>query len=253
MSTGIGNSNSAIGAAQGVQKPDAAQLIGKLFSRVDAGGQGSIDKAALETAFSKLYAAGAGKPGSPDSAASADAVFKALDSNGDGKLTKQEATDSLNNILSQIDKAGGQRAEGAHKAHHGHHGHHVEAAAATGGAADLAGVSKDQLSAKASELASSNSKLSAFMSNIASNFSAADSNGDGKLNVSELRAFVQSRQASPAAGAAAPVTAPGSAGDTGSATDAGQPGREFMQKAAQLMRAYGGPIGGVASTLSVLA
>jgi Ca2+-binding EF-hand superfamily protein len=245
MSTGIGNSSTSVSASQGAQKPDASRLVDRLFAKLDAAGQGSIDKASLESAFSKLYAAGGQPPGAAAGSTSADTVFKALDGNGDGKLTKQEATDSLNNILTQLDKAGGAQKSG----HTGRHHHHMEGAGDAAGA----GFTKDQLVAKASELSAANSPLSAFIGNIANNFSAVDGNGDGKINAGELRAFMQSRQSDLAAGLAAKVAPAGNAGASGAAADSGQPRRDFVHKAAQLMRAYGGSAGAAASTLSVLA
>jgi hypothetical protein len=142
MIGGLGKQDNSAQAVQGGQKPDASQLVSRLFAKLDASGLGSIDKAGLESAFSKLYSAGTTGPGATggkNSAASADAVFKALDANGDGKLTKQEATDSLSNILTQIEKSGAPGAGGVHKGHH--HKHQMQGAGdASGPAAADAGA-----------------------------------------------------------------------------------------------------------------
>ncbi len=125
---GIGKPDST-SFLQGTQRADASQLVSRLFARLDTGGKGSIDKATLDTAFSTLYKGGAGDRGKTSGGTgTSDAVFNALDTNGDCKLTPQETTDAVSSILAQIASAGGQGTGGPHHHHHREHG--VQAAAA---------------------------------------------------------------------------------------------------------------------------
>ena len=112
MISGIGGyavTTQGAGYGQKPQKPDASQMASDLFSTLDAKGRGYLERSDFESAFSKLSASGV----SPSAVtAGADALFKVLDGNGDGKLTRQEMTDAIKNIFDQIGKAGGHEGGG---------------------------------------------------------------------------------------------------------------------------------------------
>lgn len=84
---------SSSSAYSGMQRPDPAKMVDKMFSTLDTTGKGYIDKADLQTALDQTSSNG--KSGNTPSV---DEVFKKLDSNGDGKITKQEMTDGVKNL-----------------------------------------------------------------------------------------------------------------------------------------------------------
>ena len=233
MISGIGSTGAAAGMTQGIRhghrpRPDPSQLANDLFSKLDTKGQGFLQQADLETAFSNAAAAGGS---SATDKAGADAVFKALDSNGDGKLTKQEMTDSVKNIFSQIDGARGHQRIGGDSDGDGDGSR--GSASSVGGAAK-AGLTKDQLTSAANALSSSDSKLASLMSSLASNFSAADTNGDGQVSAAEARAYAQSQQTT-----AAPA-ASGTSGNPTSSSNGGESDHKLMHQIMQLAHAYSG-------------
>lgn len=92
----IGIVSSVIQIAQAVNRPDPVeQKADKLFSQLDALGQGEIQSADLQTAFEKIKSTAAG---------GADKLFTKLDSDGDGKLTRSEFSGSINQLAEQLDQ-----------------------------------------------------------------------------------------------------------------------------------------------------
>jgi hypothetical protein len=80
------------------------------------------------------------------------------------------------------------------------------------------------------ELSSTDSTRSQIMSDIASNFEAADTNGDGKVSGSEARAYEESKNSS----------STGSSTDTSSsASSASNADAQFMKQMMQLLKSYG--------------
>jgi Ca2+-binding EF-hand superfamily protein len=92
-----------------------------------------------------------------------------------------------------------------------------------GSGQDDPGFSKDELTSMSQELSSTDSKRSKAMSDIASNFDAADTDGDGKVNGSEARAYEKSKEAS-----------------TSSSSSASTSDAQFMKQMMQLLQSYGG-------------
>lgn len=81
----------------GVQRPDPSRMTEKLFSKLDTKGQGYLEKSDFQNAFNL-----ASSTGISDGPSSVDDVFKALDSDGNGKITKQEMSDSVRNLAEQL-------------------------------------------------------------------------------------------------------------------------------------------------------
>ncbi len=90
------------------------------------------------------------------------------------------------------------------------------------------GFTKDQLTSMSKELSSTDSNRSKVMSDIAGNFDAADTNGDGKVNGSEAKAYEESKNAS------------GSTGTLSSTSSASSSDAQFMKQMMQLLHSYGG-------------
>lgn len=222
------------------QRPDPAKMAEELFSKLDTTGQGYISKTDLQSA---LDIASASASSSSSSSSSADSLFSQLDADGDGKVTKQEFTDTLKKLAEQLDNQfmsmrmrGGMQAGGMPPPPPPSQGD------------NKGGFTKDELSQQLSEIGSSDSKRSDLISKIANNFDKADTDGDGKVSFKEAIAFDQS-VSSPSASTSTDATA--STANTDLDT-------KLMKQIMKLMQAYS--IGGSAqasnnliSTLSVTA
>jgi len=205
---------------------NTSQLASSLFSKLDTKQQGYIDQGELESALSAA-------PSSPNSTStsSADALFKQLDTNGDGKITQSELSSGLQNLADalqaqlQQSRIGNASATSSHRPHHSH--------------ADK-GLSKDQLTAIANNPNTDSTRASLF-SNLAANFTAADTNGDGKISRSEAISFDQAHPSNSTT--TATTSSPASASSTDSSNTAGSAPNDnslqFMLQLMQLLHAYG--------------
>ena len=176
------------------QKAQTSSVVDKLFEQLDTKDQGFLDKSELQTALTSA----ATKAGS--SSASADDMFSAMDADGDGKITKSELSDTLQSVMDKVDNLAASM--------------RVRASRGDANAVDE-GFTKDQLVQMSSDTSSTDSKRSAFMSNIADNFTEADSNGDGKVNRDEAMAYAKAsgqEQGTDAAQAAGGAGGPQGAG-----------------------------------------
>ena len=188
MSMSIGSSTSTTSAMMfsraGAtrQRPDASKLAEDLFSKLDTQSKGYLEASDLATAL------GSSSSTSTDSSstANADEVFKALDSDSDGKLTKSELTSGLKQVQEQLDSQ--------------------FQAMRTKGKGDMpppppegeedTGLSQDDMDDIASS--TTDSKLADMMKTLSSNFEAADTDGDGKVTRSEAMEYKKSTEASTA-------------------------------------------------------
>jgi hypothetical protein len=76
---------------------DVSSMVEQAFSKVDTKNQGYIDEAELGSALGQ-------GTGTQSSNSTASDVMKALDSDGDGKLTKDEMTSGLEKLASALDQ-----------------------------------------------------------------------------------------------------------------------------------------------------
>lgn len=88
--SGVGSGSSA----WTVQRPDATKIASDLFAKVDTSNKGYIDKASLQSALGGNAA---------DSASDVDQLFSQIDSDQDGKITKQELTDGVKQLSDALD------------------------------------------------------------------------------------------------------------------------------------------------------
>lgn len=201
MVSSIGNS---------MQRPDPSQMANKLFSKLDTKNQGYIEKSDLQSAFNQI--SGSGNSGNT---ASVDEVFKQLDGNGDGKVTKDEMTDSLKKIADQLDSQfNSMRTSGKS-------GMPPPPPPSSGKSDSGDGLTKDQLTSISKETGSTDSKLT----NLINNFDKADTNKDGKVSIQESIAYDQTNQTSASAST--------------NSSSAKNSGADVMMKIMQLMHAYG--------------
>ena len=223
------------------QRPDPTQMAETLFSKLDASGQGYIEKSDLAAAFSQLGA----NTSTGSSTSSVDELFTKLDSDSDGKVTKQEFSDTLRALAEQMDQ---QFQSMRMQAAMPQRGGDMPPPPPPGG--HDGGMTKDQLSTMASAVAGSDSAATSQLSELIANFDAADTNQDGKVSFNEAIAFDQSgSSASSQAASGQTESSPSSTSDTSEL--------RLMRQIAQLMDAYGigraSAADASASTLSVSA
>lgn len=190
----------------------ASQMASNLFSKLDSKNQGYIEKSDLQSAFDQISSSS-----NSGNAASVDEVFKQLDGDGDGKVTKQEMSDSLTKMAEQLDSQFNSMRTGGR-------GGMPPPPPPEG--TDSAGFTKDELQSQLDEIGTSDSKRSSLISNIVSNFDEADTDGDGKVSMQEAMTFDKSSQTS---------TTASTSTDSSSSTNTEA---EIMKRIMQLMHAY---------------
>lgn len=198
-----------------MQKPDPAKMAEDIFSKLDTKSQGYIEKSDLQAALSNVS--------DSNSSSSADDMFSKLDGDGDGKVTKAEFQATMEQMASELDGPFPRmrmQEQG-------------DMPPPPSGGEDDQGFTKDQLTSMSEEMSSTDSERSQLMSDIASNFDAADSNGDGKVTASEARAYESSKNESTTAGNSTDST-------TSSASSSETIDKQFMKQMMQLIHAYGG-------------
>jgi len=152
---GVGGCSSA-GGMSGMQRPDSSKMVDNLFAKLDTKGQGYIEKSDFQGAFDKVSS----------KTASADDVFKALDGNDDGKITKQEMSDSVTKLADQlVSQLQSMRMSGK------------------GVGMEGAGISKSDINSML------DSGTSQKLNGLVQNFDAADTNQDGTISAQELMTY----------------------------------------------------------------
>lgn len=189
--------------------------ISQLFSKLDTKKQGYLDQSDLTAAFSQIS--------SGNSSTTAQDVFSALDTDSDGKVTESEFSSTLSKLQEQLDSQFGQMRM------HGHGGQGPQGMAPPPPPKDDAGFTQDELTQQLQQIGSSDSKRSDFISNIVNNFSAADSNGDGKVSGAEARAFNESSSTSSDSSSSTSGSKQASSSDSE---------RQLMMQIMRLMAAY---------------
>jgi Ca2+-binding EF-hand superfamily protein len=209
----------------------ASQMASLLFSRLDTKSQGYIEQSDLTSAFSQIVTNATSKT----SSTSAEDVFTALDTDSDGKVTKDEFAAVLAKLQESVS---GQFGQG--------HMHGAGGMPPPPPPGDDAGFTKEELTSQLESADSSDSKRTDLISKIVNNFEAADTDSDGKVSFQEAMAYDKSTQATTDTASSATATT------TASNSDA-----QLMMKIMQLMHAYGPgqsqEESGIASLLSVSA
>lgn len=216
------------GGPRGMKRPDATEMTEDLFSKLDTSQQGFLQASDL------------GDNG--------EALVSALDSDSDGKVTRSEMSERLQQIQSELDSQfQAMRTRQGMGEQQGMGGMEGGGMGGMGGPQGMGGggmrppppdgedqgLSQDQLSAMATSASENGDDAAAeLFSQVASNFSAADTNGDGKVTFQESQAYRESQQASQSSDSST------SSASTAS-SETSQDNRRIMHQLMSLMRTYG--------------
>lgn len=256
MAMSIGSTSSYASALNQTTRPprlDPSKMAENLFSKLDTQNKGYLDTADFANALQGLSSktstsstttastSGTGLTASStntSSSVSADQVLSALDTNGDGKVTKDEMSSNLKKMAAELDsqfnamrmaQAGGQAG-----------GMPPPPPRESDRDRDNdAGMSKDQLTQVAST--TTDSKLAALTSKMASNFDAADTNGDGKVSRTEAMTYDQKTQSTSSTASTSKTTSTAATStDSTTATDSSKSESETLvfKRILDLMKQY---------------
>lgn len=188
-----------------------SSMVSQLFAKLDTRSQGYLELGDLQSAYSAI---------SGSDASSASAVFTALDSDSDGKVSESEFSSTLSKLQESLD---GQFNQMRMQGMGGHGPQGMAGMPPPPPPENDSGFTQEELQGQLEEIGASDSQRAGLISNIVDNFAAADADGDGRVNFQEARAYDES-------------SASGSATTGAAAAD-----EEFqlMQQILQLMHAYG--------------
>ncbi|WP_150048452.1 EF-hand domain-containing protein [Methylomonas rhizoryzae] len=213
------HSAAAMSGMRPMQRPDPGKMAEDLFSKLDSKGQGYIEKSDLEAALGNI-----GNSNSTHASNSADEMFSALDGDGDGKVTQQEMAATFEKIASELDGPFPRmRMQGQ--------GDMPPPPPEAGQEQQDPGFSKEQLTELSQSSDTGDSKMTEMFGQLAENFDAADSNGDGKISHDEAMAYQQANDSSQ------PVDDTGNSRTDGSQSDTD---RQLLKTMMDLFHAYSG-------------
>ena len=202
-------------ASQRPQRPSADEMAADLFSKLDTSGKGYIEESDLASALSSLSSTA-----STSSDLSASEIFSQLDGDGDGKVTQDEMTSTFSTLAEALDSQFDQS-----RVQNGMPPPPPPAESDTG-------FTEEELTSQLSEIGDTDSARSSLISSVLENFSAADTNSDGKVSFQEAMAYQESTSSSTSSTSDASATSSTSAS---SETSQAQMFRQLME----LLRTYG--------------
>lgn len=159
-----------------VTSVSGSSSLSQLFSKIDSKSQGYIEKSDLASIFQSISGSG------DDS--SVEDLFSMLDSDSDGKVTEREFSTTLSKLQQQLEDQFGQM-----RMQQG-----MQGMPPPPPPQNDEGFTQDELQAQLEEIGNTDSQRASLISNIVSNFEAADSDGDGKVSFTEAMAYDKSQQ-----------------------------------------------------------
>ena len=156
-----------------VTSVSGSSSLSQLFSRIDSKRQGYIEKSDLASIFQSISGSG------DDS--SVEDLFSMLDSDSDGKVTEREFSTTLSKLQQQLEDQFGQMRM-------------QQGMPPPPPPQNDEGFTQDELQAQLEVIGDTDSQRASLISNIVSNFAAADSDGDGKVSFAEAMAYDKSQQ-----------------------------------------------------------
>jgi Ca2+-binding EF-hand superfamily protein len=260
------SSNNAWMQAQMWTRPTAAQQAkqaDEAFSKIDSSGQGSFDIAGLTTAVNNALSASQNKNQTSFSSSDIQSAFSKMDSDGDGKVTKQEFTSTMSQLRGRhhhqedestqstdsssdsngmnMQSMGGMQAMGGMPPPHPPGG-------SPGDQSSDEGFTADELKAQLQDIGTSDSKRSTLINKVLNDFSAADTDGNGKVSFAEAMALDKSSSSSSASATSTTATSSSTTASTSSqlasatsnsSATAEQLQQRLMRQIMKMMEAYG--------------
>lgn len=235
----ISNSSAYSSSASSVhrQRPDPSKIADNVFSKLDTKSQGYLEIADLESAFNTINSNSSTASSSTDNS-TADALFKKLDSDGDGKVTKSEFSTGLKKLSDELESQFNARRTTDASGSQGPQGADRPPPPPPNGDQD-AGVSKTELTSMASDVSKSDRAAGANLTKVAEDFEAADTNQDGKVSLKETLAYIEKSAAT--SRASSTVSSASSASADSSSDSASNTDAALFKKVLQLLQAYADP------------
>lgn len=223
--------------------------VDDMFSTMDSDGNGKVTKEEMSATFEKMASQmdgplprmrlqeGHGNMPPPPPPGGGQGTQKAsstgnsrqgsdpADTNGDGKVSAQEALAYAKNQTSSSTDTSSSSNDDIHLMQM-LAGGMPPPLPQDGGQVDQ-GFTKDQLASMSKNLNSIDSTRATVMSDVAANFDTADTNSDGKVNASEARAYEESKSAS-------------NTNNTSIANSSSTVDEKIMKQLMQLIHGYGG-------------
>jgi len=211
------------------QRSDTAKIARNVISQLDTSGQGYVQKIDIQSAFDSISS----DTSSSSSSSSVDDFFGTLDSNSDGKVTLQEFSDTLTNVMSQIEQQFQITRSQVSIPSGGVDGANNLASALSPQQGDDQGLTKEALASQLEEIGSSDSNRYERNLALLNNFDSADENGDGTISRSEAHAFNEANNI--------PTTSTNTTSTLTSDTllTSGSLGDNGLQQMIKLMQVYG--------------
>jgi Ca2+-binding EF-hand superfamily protein len=249
---------------------DTSKIAENVFSKLDTKNQGYLEVSDLESAFGNIASSSStnttSTSGSDSSTSSTNAggnsasindLFKKLDSDGDGKVTKSEFSDGIKKLSDALEtQFNARRTRGAEGSRP------PPPPPSGGGEGGDQGLDKTQLTNLSTEVGKTNSSAGAALSQVAQNFDAADTNQDGKVSLQETLAYLEkastaqtgntstttSASATTSASSSSATSSSDGTSSTSDGTTSSVTGNSstdtdaaLFKKAMQLLRAYSSP------------
>ncbi len=227
--SGISSTSAYSGSVSSVkrQRPDPAQMAEQAFSKLDTKGQGYLEVSDLESAFSNIASA-SGSTSASDATSTANDLFKKLDADSDGKVTKDEFSSGLKKLADDLESQFNQSRTSGVGQDRG-----APPPPPPSGTSEASGGSTDAVSS-GSATTSTTATSSASDTSASKTYEAADTNQDGKVTQKEEEAYLlKLLEAKTAASGDKGTQQAGAADNNSEAT--------LFKKAIQLLQAYSSP------------
>ncbi|MBC3879366.1 EF-hand domain-containing protein [Undibacterium sp. FT79W] len=233
--SGISSTSAYSGSVSSVkrQRPDPAQMAEQAFSKLDTKGQGYLEVSDLESAFSNIASASGS-----EATSTANDLFKKLDADSDGKVTKDEFSSGLKKLADDLESQFNQSRTSGVGQDRG-----APPPPPPSGASEASGGGTDAISS-GSATTSSTATSSASDTSASKTYEAADTNQDGKVTQKEEEAYLlKLLEAKTAASGDKGTQQTGAADNNSEAT--------LFKKAIQLLQAYSSPSPSNSQSISV--
>lgn len=236
--SGISSTSAYSGSVSSVkrQRPDPAQMAEQAFSKLDTKGQGYLEVSDLESAFSNIASASGSTSGS-EATSTANDLFKKLDADSDGKVTKDEFSSGLKKLADDLESQFNQSRTSGVGQDRG-----APPPPPPSGASEASGGTDAVSSGSATT--SSTATSSTSDTSASKTYEAADTNQDGKVTQKEEEAYLLKLLEAKAAASGDKGTQQAGAADNNSEAT-------LFKKAIQLLQAYSSPSPSNSQSISV--